>query len=123
MLLALNSTTGMNSVAQFITVLLIFIGVLFLTYFSTRWIASYQKGRMYSSNISVVETFKITANKYIQIIRIGERYFAIAVGKDEVTLLAELKEDELTLQNVMQTTPTDDFKNILEKAKKFKFKK
>ncbi|MBR4965889.1 MAG: flagellar biosynthetic protein FliO [Lachnospiraceae bacterium] len=123
MLLALNSTTGMNSVAQFITVLLIFIGVLFLTYFSTRWIASYQKGRMYSSNISVVETFKITANKYIQIIRIGERYFAIAVGKDEVTLLAELKEDELTLQNVMQTTPTEDFKNILEKAKNFKFKK
>lgn len=123
MLLALNSTTGMNSVAQFITVLLIFIGVLFLTYFSTRWIASYQKGRMYSSNISVVETFKITANKYIQIIRIGERYFAIAVGKDEVTLLAELKEDELTLQNVMQTTPTDDFKNILDKAKNFKFKK
>lgn len=123
MLLALNSTTGMNSVAQFITVLLIFIGVLFLTYFSTRWIASYQKGRMYSSNISVVETFKITANKYIQIIRIGERYFAIAVGKDEVTLLAELKEDELTLQNVIQTTPTEDFKNILEKAKNFKFKK
>ena len=113
----------MNSVAQFITVLLIFIGVLFLTYFSTRWIASYQKGRMYSSNISVVETFKITANKYIQIIRIGERYFAIDVGKDEVTLLAELKEDELTLQNVMQTTPTEDFKNILDKAKNFKFKK
>lgn len=123
MLLALNSTTGLNGFAQFVTVLLIFVGVLFLTYFSTRWIASYQKGRMYSSNITVVETFKITANKYIQIVRIGERYFAIAVGKDEVTLLGELKEDELTLQEVSQATPAEDFKNILEKAKNFKFKK
>ena len=123
MLLALNSTTGMNGVAQFVTVLLIFVGVLFLTYFSTRWIASYQKGRMYSSNISVVETFKISANKFIQIVRIGERYFAIAVGKDEVTLLGELKEDELTLQEVMQLTPAEEFRNILDKAKNYKFKK
>jgi len=123
MLLALNSTTGMNGIAQFFTVLLIFIGVLLLTYFSTRWIASYQKGKMYSSNISVVETFKITANKYIQIVRIGERLFAIAIGKDEITLLGELKEDELTLQEVMQTTPGEDFKKILENAKNFKFKK
>ena len=87
MFLALESSRGINSIAQFLTVLLIFIGVLALTYFTTRWIASYQKGKMLSGNIHVLETFKITQNKYVQIIRVGEHYYAIAIGKDTVTLL------------------------------------
>ncbi len=123
MLLGMDSTTGVNSVAQFLTVLLIFAGVLVLTYFSTKWIASYQKGKFFSNNISVVETFKITTNKFIQIIRIGEKYYAIAIGKDEITLLGELNEEELTLQEPAQVFSGVDFKSILDKAKNIKFKK
>lgn len=123
MLLGMDSSTGINSVAQFLTVLLIFVGVLALTYFSTKWIASYQKGKMFSSNITVIETYKITTNKFIQIIRIGESYYAIAIGKDEITMLGEIKEDELNFQQAAQSVANMDFKNIFEKAKNFKFKK
>lgn len=123
MLLGLNSTGGVNSIAQFITVFVIFLAVLALTYFSTKWIATYQKGKMFSSNITVIETFKITTNKYIQIVRIGEKYYAIAIGKDEITLLGELKEEELKISDVPQGIPTMDFKSVLEKAKNFKNKK
>ncbi len=123
MLLGLNSAGGVNSIAQFITVFIIFLAVLALTYFSTKWIATYQKGKMFSSNITVIETFKITTNKYIQIVRIGETYYAIAIGKDEITLLGELKEDELKFSDMPQGMPAMDFKRVLEKAKNFKNKK
>lgn len=122
MLLALDSSTGINSFAQFLTVLVIFIGVLALTYFTTRWIASYQKGKMMSGNIRVLETFKITQNKYIQIVSVGNHYYAIAVGKDTITLLGELNEDEIHIPED-SGMPGMDFKTLLENAKKMKLKK
>lgn len=124
MLLALDSSDrGINSFAQFLTVLVIFIGVLALTYFTTRWVASYQKGKMMSSNISVLETMKITQNKYVQIIRVGEHYYAVAVGKDNITLLGELNEDEIHISENMGMMPKMDFKQLFENAKQMKFKK
>lgn len=122
MLLALDSSNGVNSFAQFLTVLLIFVGVLALTYFTTRWVASYQKGKMMSGNIQVLETFKITQNKYIQIVRIGEHYYAIAIGKDDITMLGELKEEEIHIQEDTGM-PKMDFKQLLENAKNMKLKK
>ncbi|MBQ7766852.1 MAG: flagellar biosynthetic protein FliO [Lachnospiraceae bacterium] len=123
MLLALDSSNGINSFAQFLTVLIIFVGVLALTYFTTRWVASYQKGKMMSGNIQVLETFKITQNKYIQIVRIGEHYYAIAIGKDEITMLGEIKEEEIHISDDAGMMPKMDFKQLLENAKSMKFKK
>lgn len=123
MLLALDGNSrGINSFAQFLTVLIIFIGVLALTYFTTRWVATYQKGKMMSGNIQVLETFKITQNKYIQIVRIGEHYYAIAIGKDDITMLGELREDEIHIPEDAGM-PKMDFKQLLENAKSMKFKK
>ena len=123
MLLALDSSNGINSFAQFLTVLIIFVGVLALTYFTTRWVASYQKGKMMSGNIQVLETFKITQNKYIQLVRIGGHYYAIAIGKDTITLLGELKEEEIHISEDTGFVPKMDFKQLLENAKNTKFKK
>ena len=123
MLLALDSSNGIDSFAQFLTVLLIFIGVLALTYFTTRWIASYQKGKMMSGNIQVLETLKITQNKYIQIVRVGNHFYAIAIGKDTMTLLGELSEDEIHIQEDMSMMTNMNFKQLLETAKNMKLKK
>ncbi len=123
MLLALDSSNGVNSFAQFLTVLVIFVGVLALTYFTTRWIASYQKGKMMSGNIQVLETFKITQNKFIQIICVGNHYYAIAIGKDTITLLGELSEDEIHIPEDSGMMPKVDFKQLLENAKNLKLKK
>ncbi len=123
MLLALDSSNGINSFAQFLTVLIIFVGVLALTYFTTRWVASYQKGKMMSGNIQVLETFKITQNKYIQLVRIGEHYYAIAIGKDNITMLGELKEDEIHISEDNGVLPQMNFKQLLENAKNMKLKK
>ena len=86
---------GLEAVVHLVTVTLIFIFVLALAVFTTRWLGNYQKGQMFNKNIKVIETFKLSPNKYVQIIQIGTRYVAIAISKDTVTKLVELTEEEI----------------------------
>lgn len=112
--------TGINkadSYFQFITVLVLFVFVLGITYITTRWIANYQKGKIAGGNLEVVETMRITSNKYVQIVRAGNKYLVIAVGKDEIHMLAELSEDELMFADTGAGSDMD-FGSILDKFKR-----
>ena len=102
-----------NSYAQFITVLVVFVLVLAVTALVTKWIANYQKVQSANVNIEVIETTRISNNKYIQVVRLGERYVAIAVCKDTVTLLGEIPKEQLKEGNHSRNLR---FRDILDKA-------
>lgn len=119
MLLAISSRT--DSYLQFLTVLVLFVFVLFITYFTTRFIANYQKNKTSGKNIEVIETARISSNKYLQIVKAGNRYLLIAIGKDEVHMLTELTEEELVLA-AETNTGMMDFAKIFKQAKKLKEK-
>ena len=108
-----------RSVSQFLTVLVVFIFVLFLTYWTTRLAGSYKKNQMSGKNIKVLETVSISASKYIQIINIGDKYFAVGVGKDTITYLCELNADSLTFKDDnVSGLSAESFKDILDRFKK-----
>lgn len=110
----LTLTSGLDSFLQFCTVLVIFLFVLGITWVATKWIANLQKGITNGSNIEVIETFKLTPNKYLQIIRAGEQYLLIAICKDTVTMLTEISAEEIqTFEKSGAESP--DFKKIFEK--------
>ena len=114
-------TSSFESFMQLIGVLLIFIFVLVITYLATRWIASYQRGQSFNKNLQVIETLKITANKYIQIVEAGDEYLVIAIGKDEVRLLTKLTREqlkEMPSEQMPSGISSESFKEILEKWKK-----
>ena len=121
MILALNNSSS-GSFIQFLTVFILFILVLFICAFTTKFVAGFQKNKMLSGNIHVLETFKIATNKYIQIVRIGDKVFAIGIGKDSVTLLGELNEETLILKETSEFEGMD-FKSVLDKVKNIKLKK
>ncbi|MBQ4284501.1 MAG: flagellar biosynthetic protein FliO [Lachnospira sp.] len=110
----------LESIAQLITLVLIFAFVVGLTYFATRLVGNVQKERQAGSNIKVLETMRISNTKYIQVVKIGSKCFAIAVCKDTVTYLCELKEEELFYSDATSQMGTDSFKAILDKFKKDK---
>lgn len=114
-------TTRADSYMQFITVLILFVLILAVTYLVTRWIAKVQKDKIGVGNLEVIETCRITPNKYIQIVRAGEKYLVIAIGKDEVHMLSELSEDELVLQKEAQEQPMN-FAGILDRVRNIKDK-
>lgn len=106
---------GADAYLQFISILIIFIAVLAATYYVTKWIANYQKGTESGRNIDVIETCKISATKYVQIIRIGERYVAIGVSKDEITNLGDVPVEDLQFNT--ESKENLSFKEVLEKIK------
>lgn len=104
--------TGMDGYAQLIAVLVVFVVVLAITAVVTRYIAQYQKSQGTGSNIEVLETAQITAGKYIQLVRLGDTYAAIAVCKDTVTMLCQIPEEQIHRRDMSGEQGTK-FKELL----------
>lgn len=109
MLLTSNDGAGY---AQLITVLLIFVVVLAVTAFTTKYIANYQKHSSTNSNIEILETIKVSTTKYIQLVRIGDTYVAMAVCKDTITKLCEIPREQLKIKEP-DSGETKSFKEML----------
>lgn len=108
-------TFSSGSYAQFIAVLVVFVLVLGVTALTTKWIAGYQKQQSANNNVEVVETSRIANNKYIQIVRVGEKYMVIAVCKDTVTMLGEISREQLRQTD---SSKGIHFKEILDRVAK-----
>ena len=106
---------GADSYLQFISVLIIFVVVLAATYYATKWIANYQKGTESGKNIEIIETCRISNNKYIQIVRVGERYISLGVTNDQITNLGDVDPSEIVKEPKAQGNMS--FNDILEKIK------
>ncbi|MCI7113642.1 MAG: flagellar biosynthetic protein FliO [Lachnospiraceae bacterium] len=115
-------TSSLESFMQLISVLVIFVFVLVITYVTTRWMAGFQKSRSYNKNLKIIETIAVGNNKLISIVAVGKKYIAVSVGKDDVHFLTEIKEDELKdlsfLDEADKESAKESFANILEKLKK-----
>ncbi len=124
-MILLSST--FESAMQLIGALLIFVFVLVITYFTTKWVGGYQKMSMRNKNLQVIESLSVAPNKYLSLIKAGEVYLVIAVGKDEVTLLTQLTEEQLSEVPVFdssqgntmsgKTVVAENFQEVLEKVK------
>ena len=117
-MILLTESGQVDSFVQFVTVLLLFLVVLVITYGVTRWISGIQKTQMVGRNMEIVDTMRISSSKYLQIVRAGDKYLVIAVCKDTVTMLAEISGESLTLQdNARMNGCQPGFREILEKIK------
>lgn len=85
----------LKGIGELIVLLLIFIGILFLAYWSSKLAARFQSGSMKNRNMTVVETMRVQNNKFVQIIKIADKYIVIGVGKDEIHFLTELDGSQL----------------------------
>ena len=116
------ATSSLESFIQLITVLVIFIFVLILIYFTTRWMAGIQKRSSFNKNLRIIETINVGNNKILSIVAVGRKYIAVSIGKDEVNFLTELTEADLKdlsfLNPDTANTPTDPFADIFNRLKK-----
>jgi flagellar protein FliO/FliZ len=109
-----------DNLLQFLGVSILFIFILVITYFTTKFIGGYKMGVDKNSNFKVLETHKITQNKYLQLVQIGKRFFIIAIGKDEIRLISELNEEDIHLKDpfkIQKGNFTDIFSSVVNKQK------
>ena len=111
-------SSSLSSVWNIISLILIFIFVLALAYFSTKIIAKYQSNTLNSkSNIKIIESFRVGNNKYIAIAEIAGQYYALAIGKDEINLIGTLDKDNIIDRQSTYNVNKTSFKDILSKVK------
>ena len=112
---------GLNTALSIFSLILIFAFIVALAYFSTKFIARYQNNLLKNkTTVKIIESFRIGTNKFIAIVKIGESYYAIGVGKDEFTMIDKLNPDELTDFSVDSGSTSSkkiDFKEILSQVK------
>ena len=109
------AASGTNSFVQFITLIVVFVIVLFITYYTTKFIGNYQKVSNKNSNFKIIESYRLSNTKYLQIIQIGNKYLAISVCKDSITTLTELSEEEVKIPEY--TSTQESFAQIFDKIK------
>ena len=103
-----------NHIGQFVVTLVIFALVLALTYFTTRFVGSHQKKYMSHGNIKIVESFRLSNSKVLEIVKAGDKTYLIAVCKDTVTCIGEVNEESLDLSTPEKNTP-ESFGNVFSR--------
>lgn len=112
-------TSTMNTVdnfMHFIVVIFIFVAILVAAYFVTRWIGTAGMSQYCNRNIRVIEGCRVGQNKMVQIVKVGNKYFVLGIGKDEISCLGEVKEADLAIAED-EIKPLPEFKDILAKVK------
>jgi len=106
-----------DSFIQLLTVLLIFLFVLAISYLTVRFVGKWQKGQESGSNIEILETRSLGTNKYLCIVRVGGKILLIASGKDEISMLTELDPEKLSFE---EKSGEVSFSSILDRVRKIK---
>ena len=109
-------TSSTGSLWQLLGLVFLLIIILVAAYYTSKIIANFKMGQLRKSNFQVIDSYRISANKLLQIIKVGNKFLVIAVGKDTITLLTELEESEVMIREFHQGDK-QNFKQILEKFK------
>ena len=115
--MVLMRTSGtIGSLAQIFGMLVAFALIVAAAYFVSKYFGKYALKAKENSNIKVVETSRITVDKYLQIIDVNGQYFLIGISKNNINLISEIDSDR-----IKACTPKEiekfSFKEFLEKAK------
>ncbi len=111
-----------DSFLKLIATLLIFVFVLAITYLCTKWIGNYQRIKIKSGNLHIIESIPAGNGKMICLVKAGTQYLVVAVGREEIHFLSSLTEEQLTdfsFQNVPENGMggNESFSEILNKFK------
>ena len=99
---------------EFVKLLILFCVILAATIATTKFVGGIKLGQLKNSNFKIIETFRVTQNKYLQIIRVSNKYILISVSKDNIQFITELKEEDIRLSE-NQGQQKLDFKDIFKK--------
>lgn len=108
--------SSFNSFLQLIGLVLLLILILAAAYYTSKFVGKATMGRLKNSNFHVIDSYRISQNKVIQIVKIGNKYVVIAIGKDTINYITELDESEVFIREP-QTKENVNFKEILDKLK------
>lgn len=110
---------GTSTLASFIKLILLcicFVLILVASYYFTKWYASSGVIKNKTKNIQVMESYPLGAGKQVCILKIGGKYVAVAISKEQITVLTEIPEEQLIFEET--TTQNANFGEVFGKMMK-----
>lgn len=100
--------------------LLLFVLVLLLAWFCTRWIGGYYRSRgVQGGTVRVVERTAIGPDRTLMVVRAGERVWLLGVTPQSITPIGELSPDAYPEEGVPEVLPgPGEFSMALQDAVK-----
>ena len=111
-----ESFSSTNNVLELLGLCLLLVIILFAAYYTSKFVGRYKLGQLKDSNISVIEAYRISTNKMLQIVKIGNKYVVIGVSKDNITVITELDESEVLIHEANEGEK-QSFRQILDKIR------
>jgi flagellar biogenesis protein FliO len=109
----------METILDYLKVILILCGFLYITYLTTKFVAIKQSKAYTGKHISVEETVFLGKDRCLHLVRAGKQYLLISSTAKSVELLTTVDIDSSSPQEKEQVPPKTaqlfDFKSILEK--------
>lgn len=111
-----RTTSTLDSFLQLIGLVFLLLIILVAAYFTSRFVGSMKLGQLKNSNFKVVDAYRISPNKMLQIVKIANKYVVIAIGKDTIEYITELDETEVYIKDPQEGEKLS-FKQVFEKLK------
>lgn len=86
-----------QEIVQLFLVLFIFLGVLGMTYYTTKKIGMAGKGIYSNKNIEIIEAIGLMQGQYLYIVKVGKKYVLLSCSKNGITYLSEIEEEDLDI--------------------------
>lgn len=111
-----KSASTLDNFMQLLGLVFLLIVILIATYYTSRFVGGIKLGQMKNSNFTVIDNYRISQNKVIQIVKIANKYIVIAIGKDTINYITELDEADVLIKE-MNPGQKLSFKETLEKLR------
>ncbi len=111
-----KSYSSPGNILQLLGLVLLLVIILIAAYYTSRFVGRIKMGQSKDSNIQVIEAYRISTNKMLQIVKIANKYVVLGISKDNITFITELDESEVLEHNVNEGEK-QSFRHIFEKIK------
>ncbi len=105
-----------DNVLQLLGLCILLIIILIAAYYTSKFVGRYKLGQIKNSNIKIIESYRISTNKLLQIVKVANKYLVIGVCKDQITYITELDENEVLTHEVSEAEK-QSFRQVFEKLK------
>ncbi|CUH92404.1 flagellar biosynthetic protein FliO [Herbinix luporum] len=106
----------LDNFLQLLGLCLLLVIILLAAYFTSRLVGKYKLGQLKNSNFEIIEVYRISTNKMLQLVKIGSKYVVLGISKDQITYITELEEDDVLFQEIREIDK-QSFSQILQKFK------
>ncbi len=106
-----SSSLG-GDLGRLFSLVITFIIILVVTYYTTRFLGKRRFGINKSTNISIIESHGMGYQNMMYLVKVGAKFYLVGVSKENISLMTEVPEETVVIPKDI-VKPTQSFETLL----------